>query len=135
MDSAGSLGLAGIRASDSQVRSFMEKIMHWWRGSHHGHATKQDLDRMEKRIMATAKELADRITTLTTSVGAIGDQLAKAKSEIDKEIQDLKDAVAGGDLSAIETAVTDLETAVGKVTPVSQALDDLNPDVTPPPTP
>jgi ABC-type transporter Mla subunit MlaD len=87
---------------------------------------------MEKRIMATAKELADRITSLTAGVSAIGDQLAKAKSEIDKEIQDLKDAVAAGDLSAVESAVTDLETAVGKVAPVSQALDDLNPDVTPP---
>lgn len=96
-------------------------------------ATKYDVH----RILMKASELADALANITTGVNGVSDQLTKATKEITNEIANLQNAVTNVDLpEAATTALTNLQAAVGKLTPLSQALDDLNPDQpTTPPTP
>lgn len=82
-----------------------------------------------------ANELTDQLNSLTTQVGAQGDQLTKAQTEIVAEIANLKNALTNVDLPVeATTALANLTAAVAKISPIAQALDDLNPDA-PAPTP
>lgn len=78
------------------------------------------INRKVKHIMATQAELSAKLTS-------IGDELDKAQAEIIAAIQALKDALAtaGATSPEVDAAVTRLEGS-------AKALDDLNPDVTPP---
>jgi hypothetical protein len=87
---------------------------------HCSDVSKQMLEEMETRIMA-------RISDLAAIANGIGDQLEKAKAEIEAAIAALKNAdpdISPEGQAALERLVT-----------VAQAFDDLNPDVTPEPTP
>ncbi len=70
-------------------------------------------------------ELLMKVTELATKVNALADQLTKASAEINAQLEVLRDA----DLppEAVE--------ALDKIAAVTQALDDLNPDVLPAPEP
>jgi len=108
--------------------------------SHLVPATKSDHNKIVtllKEINMKVSELPAAFAALKTQVGAIGDQLTKAQGEITTEIANLKTALADVELPAeATTALTDLTTAVGTLSPVAQALDDLNPDApATPPTP
>jgi len=76
----------------------------------------KNIERLLKQIMATQDEEAGKLNALST-------QLQKANDEIQKAIQDLKDALAaGGNTSPAVDAATDALTAK------AQALDDIVPD-------
>ena len=79
-----------------------------------------NINRKLNTIMASQKELADKLT-------AIGDELDKATAEIVAAIQALKDALAaaGGTTPEVDAAVVRLEGG-------AKSLDDLNPDAAPP---
>lgn len=73
--------------------------------------------------------MAKTATELAAEIRASNAQVRKATDEILTKIRNLEDIIAaGGDLSAIETAVGEL-----KVT--SQVLDDVVPDAAPPEDP
>lgn len=82
----------------------------------------------------TQDELAATLEGVDTKLDAVGVQLVKAQGEITKQIADLKAAVGGNTTPAVDAAMTKLQTAVDKLTPVAQALDDVTPDL-PPATP
>jgi hypothetical protein len=84
--------------------------------SHFIPATKSDIHKLEKLIMATAKEQLD----------ALNAQLDKVTAEILAEVKTLEDKLSSQDISP--EAQASLDTLKAKV----QALDDLNPDVAPP---
>lgn len=66
--------------------------------------------------MATQQEEADKLNALST-------QLQKANDEIQKAIQDLKDAIAAGGATSPE-----VDAATEALTQKAQALDDIVPD-------
>ncbi len=81
--------------------------------------------------MAKVDEVQAQLDTITTGLGAVGDQLTKATNEIVAEIQALKDQIANADVpQGIVDRVDALAAKVEALKPVAQALDDLNPDVT-----
>jgi type II secretory ATPase GspE/PulE/Tfp pilus assembly ATPase PilB-like protein len=93
-----------------------------WLGWESLSETKKRHEELKALMAKTAAELAAEIT-------AAGQQTRKGIDEVLAKIKSLEDIIAaGGDLSAIETAVADL-----KVT--TQALDDIVPDATPPADP
>jgi uncharacterized membrane protein YvbJ len=82
-------------------------------------ATKGDLEKVTKRIMA-------KLSTLATTLIGVKDQLEKGKQEILARIENLETALADVDLPAeAETALEALKTS-------AQGIDDINPDA---PTP
>jgi len=72
--------------------------------------------------MATQQEEADKLN-------AIAAQLAKANDELQKAIQDLKDALA-----TAGSTTPEVDAATDALTQKAQALDDIVPDA-PSPTP
>lgn len=74
------------------------------------------ISELKELIMASNAELATRLEALAARAD-------KAKAEITKAIQDLRDVIAaGGDVPPeVEAALVKAETAVG-------GLDDMNPD-------
>lgn len=71
--------------------------------------------------MSKQSELANQLTNLTN-------QLSKATQEIQDEIQNLKDQLSDADISP------EAQSALDSLTTKVQALDDLNPDTTTPPS-
>jgi hypothetical protein len=82
--------------------------------------TRYDLIKLEDKIMAKVSELAGLLN-------AVSARLEKAKGEIEAEIQTLKDEIANEDLTPEAQASFD------RLSAIAQGLDDLNPDVVPPP--
>ncbi len=80
--------------------------------------------------MASQSEEAAMITELKQGVSDVGAQLSKALAEIQAKIQQLTDAVAaaGATSPEVDAATADAKAAVEALKPISQALDDLNPD-------
>lgn len=76
-----------------------------------------------RKIMSTQQEEADKLNELAA-------QLQKANDEIQKAIQDLKDALASAGNTSPE-----VDAATAALTAKAQALDDIVPDPVSEPTP
>ena len=74
------------------------------------------LNRKADKIMASQQEEADKLN-------ALGAQLSKASDEIQKALQDLKDALAAAGQTSPE-----VDAATDALTAKAQALDDIVPD-------
>lgn len=84
--------------------------------------------------MMSQDELAAAMDAVDTKIESAVTQLNKAQAEIVGQIAALKAAVGGNTTPTVDAAFTKLSASVDKLTPVSQALDDVTPDV-PPATP
>jgi hypothetical protein len=86
--------------------------------------TLHDLMESEHRVMA-------KISELKSVLDALGDKLTKATSEITTEIATLKAALGDAPIPG------DAQASLDRLSTLTQALDDLNPDspTAPPPAP
>ncbi len=81
-------------------------------------------------INSSTELIMASLAELNASLTAVGDQLAKASSEIKSEIDTLTAAVA-----ASGTTTPEIDASVTRLQGLAQALDDLNPDAAAPATP
>jgi len=91
------LALRGLREQ--------KQIEFEWYKSHHGLATKNDLDKMEGRIMSKIGDFAE-------AQNAFNDR-------VDTAITGLQ-----GDIKALNDKITELQNSAGQITPEDQALLD-----------
>lgn len=84
--------------------------------------------------MATQKELAEQLASVTTDLAGISSQLTKGLGEITQKISDLEAALAnaGNTTAEVDAAMDALKTSVIAMKPLSQQIDDVVPDVPPP---
>lgn len=98
-----------------------------WHKSHHGLATKSDLEQMEKRIVMNQIELTAALDKLTAQTGKIAKEQSDRFDALTKTIQDLKDVIAaGGDVTPEVTAA---------LANTQAALDSLDAAIPDAPTP
>lgn len=86
------------------------------------------LSETQKRHQELKELMAKTSEEIAAEIRAVGQQTRKGIDEVLAKLKSLGDIIdAGGDLSAIESAVAEL-----KIT--TQALDDIVPDATPEPS-
>lgn len=129
-----------------KLREQKEKEFEWYK-SHHGLATKQDLEKMETRIMASQAELAAQLKTITAEAKTTKEVLQKVSNEssaslekitaLDAKVKELTDIInQGGEITPeLQASFDELKVASGEALAAATAVDDLVPDPTEPPPP
>lgn len=91
-------------------------------------ATKQDLDRMECRILMKVSELPSEVTALKNQVIKIAEEQQKRFDAAQARIVELLEQIQNNDPDLPEAVVT----GIGEVKTLLQQLDDTIIDTTPP---
>jgi hypothetical protein len=84
-------------------------------------ATKDDLKRLEKKIMS---ELNTAVDALTTSVNTLSTNQVAADTAIQAEIKALQDAMAAGNMESVHTAAMAISDLSSKVAASAQDIAD-----------
>lgn len=108
--------------------SDLRKAEFEWFKSHANLATKDDLVKLEHKIMMTATQLETLLNNQTTQIGKIAKEQSDRFDALTKAIKDLQDLLNAGNVTP------EVEAAANKVQAALQSLDDSIPDA-PVPTP
>lgn len=93
-------------------------------------ATKQDLEKMEKRIMQTQAQVAAELRDFKGQVVKIKTEVIEKADELRDTIKRLEEIIAAGNTGE---ASAELVTVKDELKEELQGLDAINPDKTPPP--
>ncbi len=92
-----------------------------------GLATKYDLKKLERHIMATQLELIEALKTVRAQQDKSTEEIKNALKTLSDKITELEEVIAKGE------ATPELTAAVDAVKAQAQVIDDLIPDLPPPP--
>ena len=122
-----------------------KKIEFEWTKSHHGFATKADLDNIERNIMEAIQNYAARVETAINAIGSDIDSVVTSFEGVAKDVANLKEVIAKiqnspGTLSPEDQASLDkgeflLNSLAVRVSGVKDALAALDAATETPSTP